>query len=244
MTKNPKKSLRHLIIVLGDQLDRHSSAFDEFDPSQDAVWMAEVQEESGHVWSSKARIVMFLNVMRHFASSLRKEGISLYYRRIDDLENRQEFTSELMQCLQNTSPQRLIITEPGEYQVKKAFIDICKRLNMPLDIRLNRGFLCSYETFEEHAARHKQLRLEFFYREMRRRHHVLMDAEKPLGGKWNFDAQNRQVFSRKGTGISSPPVSFSPDEITQEVIYLVQERFQPHPGSLDDFNCPVTPEQA
>ena len=115
---NANGPLRHLICVLGDQLDRHASAFDGFDLSQDAVWMAEVQEESKHVWSSKARIVMFLSAMRHFAASLRKEGIPLYFRKIDDPENRQGFTAELAQCLQNTAPQRLIITEPGEFRVK------------------------------------------------------------------------------------------------------------------------------
>ena len=241
---NANGPLRHLICVLGDQLDRHASAFDGFDPSLDAVWMAEVREEAEHVWSSKPRIVMFLSAMRHFAASLRTEGISLYYRKIDDPENRHSFADELTLCLQHTSPHKLIITEPGEYRVKKAFTDICKRLNVPLDIRPDRSFFCTHEEFEEHASRHKQLRMEYFYREMRKRHHVLMDAEKPLGGNWNFDAQNRQVFSKKGPDISSPAISFPPDEITREVINLVQERFQSHPGILEDFNWPVSPAQA
>ena len=45
-----------LVVVLGDQLDIEAAAFDGFDPAQDAVWMAEVAEESTHVWSHKARI--------------------------------------------------------------------------------------------------------------------------------------------------------------------------------------------
>ncbi|MGA1795103.1 MAG: cryptochrome/photolyase family protein [bacterium] len=103
-----------------------------------------------------------------------------------------------------------------------------------MDIRPDRGFLCSLEEFEEHASRHKQLRMEFFCREMRRRHNVLMDAEKPVGGRWNLDASNRQVFSKNGPGISSPAVSFPPDAITKEVIRLVQERFRSHPGRRRD----------
>ncbi|MGA1795104.1 MAG: cryptochrome/photolyase family protein [bacterium] len=116
---NPTNPLRHLVVVLGDQLDRHASAFDGFDPSQDAVWMAEVWEEAEHVWSSKARIVMFLSAMRHFAASLRNEGITLYYRGIDDPENRQGLAAELAQRLRHASPQKLIITEPGEFRVKR-----------------------------------------------------------------------------------------------------------------------------
>lgn len=44
---------RDLVVVLGDQLDIDAAAFDDFDPARDAVWMAEVAEESTHVWSSK-----------------------------------------------------------------------------------------------------------------------------------------------------------------------------------------------
>jgi deoxyribodipyrimidine photolyase-related protein len=56
----PAAALRHLIIVLGDQLDRRAAAFDGFDPAQDAVWMAEVAEESTHVPSAKQRTALFL----------------------------------------------------------------------------------------------------------------------------------------------------------------------------------------
>ena len=69
--------LRSLIIVLGDQLDLDAAAFDDFDPKQDMVWMAEVTEESRHVWSSKQRIALFLSAMRHFALALEK--ISLVF---------------------------------------------------------------------------------------------------------------------------------------------------------------------
>ena len=104
LPKNSKKLLRHLVIVLGDQLDRHSSAFNGFDSSADEVWMAEVQEEAEHVWSSKARIVMFLSAMRHFAESFRKEGISIYYRKIDSPQNNQGITTELVTNSLNMPP--------------------------------------------------------------------------------------------------------------------------------------------
>ena len=71
--------LRHLVLVLGDQLDLDAAAFDGFDAAHDAVWMAEVAEESTHVWSSKPRTVMFLAAMRHFAQALRAAGRPLHY---------------------------------------------------------------------------------------------------------------------------------------------------------------------
>ena len=71
--------LRNLVVVLGDQLDLDAAAFDDFDAAHDAVWMAEVTEESTHVWSSKPRTVMFLAGMRHFAQALRAAGRPLHY---------------------------------------------------------------------------------------------------------------------------------------------------------------------
>ena len=71
--------IRALVVVLGDQLDRESSAFDEFDAEHDVVWMAEVADESTHVWSAKQRIAVFLAAMRHFAELLRAEGLRVDY---------------------------------------------------------------------------------------------------------------------------------------------------------------------
>ena len=71
------RAVRTLVVVLGDQLDLDAAVFDGFDPAQDAVWMAEVAEESTHVWSSKPRIALFLSAMRHFAQVLREYGADL-----------------------------------------------------------------------------------------------------------------------------------------------------------------------
>ena len=68
-----KSECRNLVIVLGDQLNADSAAFDGFECERDGVWMAEVAEESTHVWTHKARIVMFLAAMRHFRDALRKK---------------------------------------------------------------------------------------------------------------------------------------------------------------------------
>ena len=71
MKKKTAKSFRNLVLVLGDQLNIDSAALDGFDPSLDAVWMAEVGEEATRVWSHKARIAIFLSAMRHFRDALR-----------------------------------------------------------------------------------------------------------------------------------------------------------------------------
>jgi deoxyribodipyrimidine photolyase-related protein len=237
--------LRHLIVVLGDQLDRQSAAFDGFDPSRDAVWMAEVAEESTHVWSSQQRTVLFLSAMRHFAQALVDEGLPLHYRRLDDEANAGTLAGELRRAMDRLHPQRIVLVEPGDHRVATALRAAVSAAGVPLDEREDRHFLCSTAEFATHARGRKQLRMEHFYREMRRRHRVLLDDDGgPLGGEWNFDADNREAFGRDGPGFVPEPQRFEPDAITQDVIKLVQQRLPSHPGSVDTFGWPVTRPQA
>ncbi|MGC9163301.1 MAG: cryptochrome/photolyase family protein [Thiomonas sp.] len=237
--------LRHLVLVLGDQLDAASSAFDGFDPAQDAVWMAEVAEESTHVWSSQPRTALFLAAMRHFAVELAARGWALHYTRLEDAANTGTLSGELARAAQALRPQALILTAPGDWRVLQALRDAARALGLPLELRDDRHFHATVRDFAAHAQGRKSLRMEFFYRDMRRRNRVLMDGDQPAGGQWNFDADNRDSFDpRTGPPPVPAPLRFAPDAITREVIALVRERFATHPGALDDFDWPVTRDQA
>ncbi|MFN4032194.1 MAG: cryptochrome/photolyase family protein [Fimbriimonadales bacterium] len=236
--------MRHLVLILGDQLDRRSSALDGFDPALDAVWMAEVVEEATHVWSHKARIAIFLSAMRHYRDWLRRQGYTVHYHALDDPANGGSFASELMRAVRQHQPQKLIVVEPGEWRVLQSLGQTARQLGAPLEIRPDRHFLCTIDEFKRHAAARKQLRLEYFYREMRQRTGIMMDSKRPWGGAWNFDAENRQAFGKQGPGLVPPPISFAPDAVTQEVVRLVETRFPNHPGSLSAFDWAVTSEQA
>lgn len=236
--------LRQLVLVLGDQLDLEAAAFDGFDAAQDAVWMAEVAEESTHVWSTQPRIAMFLAAMRHFAQALRKAGRPLHYTRLDDAGNHGSLAAQLRADLQRLRPARLVMTAPGEWRLLQALQELAAELDLPLEVREDRHFFCSVREFAAHARDRKSLRMEFFYREMRRRHDVLMHDGKPEGGRWNFDADNREAFGTEGPGPVPPRAAFEPDALTREVIALVQQRFAEHAGRLHSFAWPVTRAQA
>jgi len=236
--------MRNLILILGDQLDRHSAAFDGFDASLDRVWMAEVAAESTKVWVHKARIVTFLAAMRHFADKLRTEGVTVDYRRLDDAENLGSFVPELEAAVARLRPAKLIMVEAGEWQVREDFRSAAKTLGITLDEREDSHFLASHADFEKHAKGRKQLRMEFFYREMRAKHGVLMDAGKPVGGEWNYDSENRKSFGKEGPPLKPAPRRFMPDAITREVIAVVEGKFGSHPGSLAEFDWPVTADEA
>jgi deoxyribodipyrimidine photolyase-related protein len=240
--------LRNLIIVLGDQLDLDAAAFDGFDAEHDAVWMAEAAEESTHVWSSKPRTVLFLAAMRHFALALRGAGRPLHYRRLDTPGNGDGLGAQLQADVLRLRPDRLVMTEPGDWRVLQMIKAVAEVNGLPLDIREDRHFFCSVREFAAHAKARKSLRMEYFYREQRQRHDVLMQRDDqgagPVGGQWNFDAENREAFGAAGPGAVPARSCFEPDAVTREVIELVETRFASHPGRLDSFAWPVTRAQA
>lgn len=238
------RRIRHLILILGDQLNAASAAFDDFDPQQDAVWMAEATEESTHVWTHKARIALFLAAMRHFRETLRARGWTVHYRSLEAGGDHQTLALALGSTLRQLKPRRLIMVEAGEWRVAHSLELAAKSADRPLEVRADRHFLSSRADFVRHAAGRKQLRMEFFYREMRRKHDVLMDGDQPAGGAWNFDAENRNSFGKHGPGNIPEPTAFPPDKMTREVLNLVARKFAQHPGSLEPFDWPVTPEQA
>ena len=236
--------LRHLLVVLGDQLDLQASCFDGADAQHDAVWMAEVAEESTHVWSSKPRIALFLAAMRHHAKALRGAGWRVDYRHLDDPGNLGSLGAELRAAIARLKPQGLVMTAPGDWRVLEAIKAVAADCQLPLDIREDRHFFSTVRDFAAHAKGRKQLRLEYWYRELRVRHQVLMDSEQPVGGQWNFDADNREAFGKEGPPPIPAPARFEPNETTRGVLQLVAESFASHPGSLDSFAWPVTREQA
>ncbi len=241
-----KKSftVRNLVVILGDQLDLQSNALTGFDPSMDAVWMAEVSEESTHVWSHKARIAIFLSAMRHFRKALEEKGFKVIYYKLDDKSTKNSLSEQLKSTCKNFKPQKIFFTEPGEWRLRESLLKTAEELGIEQQIHSDRLFLCTHEEFVEYAKGRKQLRLEYFYRDMRKKHDVLMNASKPVGGQWNFDQDNRQTFGKEGPQNLLKPYHFKPDEITQEVIDLVKHKFKTHPGSLDHFDWPVTHKQA
>jgi deoxyribodipyrimidine photolyase-related protein len=238
------KSVRNLIVIFGDQLDRDAAVFDDFDKSKDAVWMAEVEHESKHVWSHKQRIAIFLSAMRHFRVALKNDGFRVEYAQLDDRKRTNTLYERLGIDLRSLNPSRVVATQPGEWRVLDALQKICKDKDVALEIKQDTHFFTTAKDFRDHAIGRKSLRMEYFYRELRKRFDVLMDVSKPEGGDWNYDKENRENFGKDGPRDPHKGPCFKPDAITKEVIDLVKERFSDHPGSLESFAWPVTAKNA
>jgi deoxyribodipyrimidine photolyase-related protein len=235
----PRPDLR---IVLGDQCSASLSALEDLDPARDVVLMMEVRGECTYVPHHPQKIALILSAMRHFARALEARGVRVDYIRLDDRANTQSFSGEVARAVARHKAARIIATEPGEWRVRQAMEGWEAALGLPVEIRDDMRFLADLGVFRRWAQGKKQLRMEFFYREMRRATGFLMQGDKPEGGEWNYDAENRKPLP-KGLVPPKPP-RFAPDDITQEVMALVSREFPAHFGSLAGFNWPVTAAEA
>jgi deoxyribodipyrimidine photolyase-related protein len=234
--------LRHLRFVLGDQLSHGLSALRGLDPSRDVVLMVEVRAETTYVRHHRQKIVFVLSAMRHFAQELRQTGVQVDYVRLDDPDNTGSFGGELTRAIERHRPDAVIVTEPGEWRVWQMMQDWREELGVPLLIREDDRFLCTRDRFAAWAQGRKSLRMEFFYREMRRESGYLMCGAEPEGGQWNFDHDNRKTLPPG----ERPPqrLRFEPDASTREVIDLVSRLHGDHFGDLEPFGWAVTRQDA
>lgn len=233
-----------LLIILGDQLDLSSEALSRLDPKIDQIWMAEVPEESEHVWSHQARIALFLSAMRHFRDELIQMGFHLSYQEIHEACPKETLGEALYKTLKNRSFSQVSVVEPGDYRVLQELHSACKKTKHSLEVLPDQSFLFSTAEFASYARERKGLRMEFFYRQMRKKHSILMEGETPVGGSWNYDRENRESFGKQGPQGSFAHPSFKPDALTRQVILEVRKHFGKHPGELENFDWPTHRKQA
>jgi deoxyribodipyrimidine photolyase-related protein len=226
-----------LRLILGDQLSQDISSLSDIDKASDTVLIVEVMEEATYVRHHKKKIAFLFSAMRHFADELRQQGMNVLYVRLDDPENTGRFTGEVARAIALLKPLKLIATEPGEWRILEMMHQWREELPVPVEIREDTRFLCSAARFNEWADGKKSLRMEYFYREMRRKHGILMRGDEPEGGHWNYDAENRAKLP-DSLSLPDHPI-FTPDYITKECIDLVGAKFQTHFGDLEPFTMPV-----
>jgi deoxyribodipyrimidine photolyase-related protein len=217
-----------LVLVLGDQLTPDIAALKTADKARDLVVMAEVMGEGTSVPHHPQKIALILSAMRKFAAALRAEGWRVAYSRLDDPENSQTITGELLRRAAEVGASEVLATMPGEWRLVAALED----LPLPVTLLEDDRFLCSRAEFAAWAKGRKQLRMEWFYRDMRRKTGLLMAGDQPAGGQWNFDHDNRKPA--KPDLLRPRPHDFGPDPVVGEVLDLVEKRF-PHFGRLRPF---------
>ncbi len=232
-----------LVPILGDQLSRNLASLRGRTKDDTVVLMMEVVEEATYVKHHKQKIVLIFSAMRHFAAELRDAGWTVDYVRLDDEGNAGSFTGEVARAVEEHQPRLVSVVEAGEWRVREDMDQWADKFPCEVEILRDDRFLCPQAEFEDWAQDRTNLRMEFFYRAMRRKTGLLMTGDgKPEGGEWNYDTENRKPPK---DGMSAPErAKFEPDAITCEVIDLVANRFADHFGSLATFRWPVTADEA
>ncbi|MEL6508476.1 MAG: cryptochrome/photolyase family protein [Pseudomonadota bacterium] len=222
--------VKRLLLVLGDQLTRDIAALTEGDKANDIVVMAEVADEASYVRHHPKKIAFLFAAMRKFAAALRDDGWTVAYTKLDDADNSGSVGGELLRYADAHDAQEVIATEPGEWRL----ISLLEDLPLPVHQFQDHRFIASHKEFEDWAEGRKQLRMEYFYRDMRRKTGLLMtDDGKPVGEKWNFDHDNRKPAPDEVT--FEGPLRFEPDDVVNEVLDLVGARFGNSFGDLHPF---------
>ncbi|MBB3142994.1 cryptochrome/photolyase family protein [Halomonas organivorans] len=229
-----------LILVLGDQLSHSLSSLRDA-PDGAVVALCEVAEEGRYVPHHPQKIALILAAMRHFAGELRAKGWRVHYSALDAPDNVQTLIGEAERLAALYGCDEVRVTRPGEWRLWQAMQE---RRDAALPWRLveDDRFYVTPDAFADWARGRSTLRLEGFYREMRRHTGLLMEGDSPLGGRWNFDHDNREPLPEH---LEAPePPCHRRDATTREVLVLVAEHFGDHFGALEGFHWPVTRRQS
>ncbi|WP_425097651.1 cryptochrome/photolyase family protein [Tropicibacter sp. S64] len=229
--------MTRLVLVLGDQLSEGIAALRKADKASDVVVLAEVAGETEYVPHHPKKIALIFAAMRKFAAQLRADGWDVRYSELDDTNNSGTIVGELLRRAEECGVSAVIATEPGEWRLIEALQDAPLNVSLLEDDR----FIASHKEFEDWAKGRKALRMEYFYRDMRRKTGLLMDGDDPEGGKWNYDHENRKPAP---DAVDTAPMSFTPDETVEAVLDLVEARFGGNFGDLRPFAYATEPGQA
>jgi len=231
-----------LRILLWDQLTTEISSLKDIDMKNDVIFFAELKNECTYVKHHKKKLVFLLSAMRHFAKEMVEQGYRVSYVHLNDADNTGFFVSEVQRAIKRYQPKAIVITWPSDYRTLKMIQLLQADVDIDIELREDDRFLIHQKEFAQWAQKNKEIRMEFFYRMMRKKYSILMDGDQPTGGQWNYDAENRKFPKNK---LDIPPTYQAvEDHITQDVINIVAEHFHDHFGSLTPFFFAVTRQQA
>ncbi len=233
---------KNIIVLLGDQLSPNISSLQAGDSARDVVFMVESKAAASRVPYHKKKLAFLFSAMRHFAEALKTAGWQVDYVTLDASSNTGSLTQEVSRAVARHQPAKILVTEPSHWAARQSIVAWGKRFHCAVDVLEDDRFLCSHTAFGAWAEGRKQLRMEYFYREMRKKTGLLMSGAAPEGGKWNFDTENRKPA--KGDLFIPQPKHIAPDKITEGVLALVEKHFENHFGDLTPFWFAVTADQA
>ncbi|MGX5672971.1 cryptochrome/photolyase family protein [Thermomonas fusca] len=183
-----------LRLVLGDQLDPRHPWFDAASPDVLYVLM-EVRQETDYVLHHAQKILAIFAAMRRFADRLRATGHRVVYLQIDDPDNLPSLTANLDRLMAQHGATAFEYQAPDEWRLDEQLRDYAADLEIPARCVDSAHFLTARDEVARFFGTRKRWTMELFYRHMRQQHGILLEPDGgPLGGRWNFDAENRKPW--------------------------------------------------
>lgn len=188
--------MKTLRLILGDQLNQNHSWFSNKDENIIYVLM-EMMQEQEYVTHHIQKICCYFAAMEGFSDFLKSNSHRVNYMKLDDEENHQKLEDNLNSLIKKFEIEKFEYILPDEYRLDEQLKKYCNTLSIDSDYIDSEHFLNSRNSVQELFAQKKSFLMETFYRKMRKDHKILMDGEEPIGGKWNFDAENRKKYDGK-----------------------------------------------
>ena len=200
--------MKKLRLILGDQLNSQHSWF--LEANEDVTYcMFEMRQETDYVTHHIQKVVGFFAAMRNFASELEKSNHEVIYFNINDTKNTQSLVDNLALLLKEKNIEKFEYLSPDEYRLDTQLKEFSAHLNLETEIFSTEHFYTERADLETFFKGKKQFLMENFYRNMRKKHQILVVDNQPEGGKWNFDASNRKKW--KGEALIPQEISFDID---------------------------------
>ncbi|WP_435262540.1 cryptochrome/photolyase family protein [Tenacibaculum sp. nBUS_03] len=233
--------MKTLRLILGDQLNIKHSWFKEI--NEDVLYcMFEIKQEATYVKQHIQKIAGFFGAMRDFSSQLQEKGHNIIYYKINDKNNSHSFKNNILQIAEERDIKNFEYQYPDEYRINEELLTCASKLKIASKVVSSEHFYTEREELSVFFKDKKQTVMETFYQYMRKKHQVLMENNKPVGGKWNYDKSNRKKW-KEDSFIPLPyEIKHDVSEILAEVNGVGIETF----GNINDtfFNYPLNREEA
>ena len=232
------KTLR---LLLGDQLNSNHSWFTTIDDSVTYVMM-EIRTETDYAMHHIQKIVGFFSAMRQFTTELQSQQHQVIYLNLNDVNNLQSFEKNIKSLIEKEQFTHFEYQFPDEYRLDEQLKNLCQSLKIATSVCDSEHFMSSRNELGDFFAGKKTFLMESFYHMMRKKHHILMEGDKPLTGKWNYDGENRKKLPKDHK--PTPPLVFHND--VSNIFNEIQKTDIKTIGNIDaeNFVWPINRKQS
>ena len=145
--------------------------------------------------------------LRAFAERLKAAGHRVRHIAIDHPSNRQSLTGNLDALVTHYRATAVDYQAPDEWRVDRELAEWARRCSVPVSMVDTHHFYTARDTVQRLFGDKPHWLMETFYRQQRRLHRVLLEPDgQPVGGRWNYDADNRRPWP----GTPAPPEDTRP----------------------------------